>query len=286
MGEIILNGRSYNNGTKYLEVTQAQYNALPASKLTDGTLYCITDAPGPGEGFPPMIYSYEEREVGVWIDGKPLYQKTVNIPAIAAGTNEYQLDFGIITVDKIIDIQSIIFSSNSCMILPYPLRSNVEQYGVYQQGFNTSTGELRIDTGDQRAVDFGYSTITYTKTTDTPGSGTWTTQGTIAHHYDGDEKVIGTWFGETLYEKSWELTVKNHSSHWVTFTECAIPNFKAAINIEWSFTWGQRNYCPWDNNGTFMFNNQNASSAEFYAQSNQYSGQTLYYIVQYTKTTD
>ena len=55
----------------YKEVTEAEYNALPASKLSDGILYAIKDSVGAQEGFPPLIYSDEERQVGVWRDGRP-----------------------------------------------------------------------------------------------------------------------------------------------------------------------------------------------------------------------
>ena len=190
----------------YKELTQAQYDALPSSKLTDGILYCITDdGMNDGNKFAPVIYSTAEREIGVWIDGKPIYKKTVIIPPIAAGTTNYLLDFNITTVDKIIDIKTIITSNSGDddFIVPYPLRNNVEEYGVYQQGFNKSTGKLRIDTGTYRAIDSGFSTIYYTKTTDTPGSGKWTSDGVPAVHYSTSEKIIGTWIdGKPLYEKT------------------------------------------------------------------------------------
>ena len=44
-------------------------------------------------------------------------------------------------------------------------------------------------------------TLQYTKTTDVAGSGSWTPQGVPTHHYSTDEQVVGTYLGETLYEK-------------------------------------------------------------------------------------
>ena len=77
MGEMLLNGRLYG-ASGIRELTQAQYDALPASKLTDGILYCIKDTGiVEGDKYAPVIYSLEEREIGVWTDGKPLYQKTI-----------------------------------------------------------------------------------------------------------------------------------------------------------------------------------------------------------------
>ena len=53
--DVLVNGVSVVDGnhdaqiTSYEEVTQAQYDALPASKLTNGIAYFIKDAPAPDE---------------------------------------------------------------------------------------------------------------------------------------------------------------------------------------------------------------------------------------------
>ena len=76
-GDSVVNENGVAEIVSYKEVTQAEYNAMPDSKLTDGVLYCIKDAPSGPDGFPPLIYDTVEREVGVWTDGKPIYQKTI-----------------------------------------------------------------------------------------------------------------------------------------------------------------------------------------------------------------
>lgn len=45
MGYVVKNGINYF-GDNSVSLTQAQYDALPSSKLTDGVNYFITDAPG------------------------------------------------------------------------------------------------------------------------------------------------------------------------------------------------------------------------------------------------
>ena len=95
----------------------------------------------------PECYSTEEREVGCWVDGKPLYQKSV------------------------------------------------------ATGGSVPSGATLI----QRIVQTEYDTLLYTKTTDTAGSGTWTPQGVPTHHYSTDEHIVGTYLGETLYEKTWDF---------------------------------------------------------------------------------
>lgn len=153
-----------------------------------------------------LIYSEEEREVGVWTDGKPLYQKTVHFGAVAAGTINYQVTMGLSNVDEVaFTLCTVNNISGVWITLPRSLlqsSSTFAEYGINQQGYTISTDKFRIDTGSSVAIQEGYVTIQYTKTTDTAGSGTWTTTGEYAHHYSTSEKVIGTWIdGKPLYEK-------------------------------------------------------------------------------------
>lgn len=184
---------SFNN---YVELTQAQYDALPASKLTDGILYCIKDSGiVEGDKYAPIIYSLEEREVGVWTDGKPLYQKTFhNIPVnTQLLTNidklvDYKIKrHGLGNTSSIIDIGDGFQVTDSALCI---LNNNTVTYICW--------------TGTQGNVDKTADDITlwYTKTTDVPGSGTWGTDGVPMVHYDGTERIIGTWFGETLYQRT------------------------------------------------------------------------------------
>lgn len=55
VNDVLVNGASVVDGnhdaqiTSYEEVTQAQYDALPSSKLTNGIAYFIKDVPAPDE---------------------------------------------------------------------------------------------------------------------------------------------------------------------------------------------------------------------------------------------
>ncbi len=41
---------------------------------------------------------------------------------------------------------------------------------------------------------------------DIHGSGTWTPEGQLVHHYSTSEKIVGTWIdGSTIYERTWDL---------------------------------------------------------------------------------
>ena len=104
MGVLRLNGKAYGGGIDVIEVTQAQYNALPESKLSDDILYVISDSVNGSDGYPPLIYSTEEREVGVWIDGKPLYQKTILANSTDVSGTLQRLDVSILDIDTFVKV--------------------------------------------------------------------------------------------------------------------------------------------------------------------------------------
>ena len=207
--DVEVNGTSVVNAQKvaeiksYKEVTQAEYNALPDSKLNDGILYAIKDSAG-ADGFPPLIYSDEEREVGVWRDGKPLYQKTISFN-ISGGTNTTSL--GVTNMGICLMICAFkVDSANYSTFIPFvdiEAGSSIDSWSAIVYRVNLSSGDINYRAASRFAGQTVYATFQYTKTTDVAGSGTWTTQGALAHHYSTDEKVIGTWIdGKPLYEKT------------------------------------------------------------------------------------
>ena len=228
MGEMLLNGRLYG-ASGIRELTQAQYDALPASKLTDGILYCIKDTGiVEGDKYAPVIYSLEEREIGVWTDGKPLYQKVIKYTitsTLSSGVTElFTLDstFCVQCMDAYVHSNS---STDTLWKIPY-VNENSASTALTIQGNKVYA---RIHSDSWSTAAHLIIVIQYTKTTDIPGSGTWGTDGVPMVHYDGTEKVIGTWFGETLYEKTIDCgaihTTGSHS------TAHGIQNIKRVVRI-------------------------------------------------------
>lgn len=170
------------NIKSYKEVTQAQYEALPDTKLSDDILYAIKDSNG-AAGFPPLIYSDIEREVGVWRDGKPLYQKTYSVNLTISGGTWGDTGIPKGDIDRIVRTE-ISDANNS--------------YGYASASIDHSTIYICPSLGNQKIIS-----LWYTKSTDTAGSGTWATSGGYAHHYSETEQVVGTWIdGKTIYEKT------------------------------------------------------------------------------------
>ena len=175
-GTSVLDSDKIAQITSYKEITRAEYEALPSSKLTDGILYAIKDYnPETVGSFPPLIYSTQEREVGIWIDGKPLYQKTYHLASpLSVPTNSWT-DTGISNAG----MQKIIFGfgndefdnggvlqSNSFMYLSFAV--NAQNY-------------VRVLNSRDATITLNYITLQYTKTADTPFTGIWSGFDTVSH---------------------------------------------------------------------------------------------------------
>lgn len=170
-----------------------------------------TDTPGTGPTpgnliYLPALYSEEEHEVGVWTDGKPLYQKTWDL-----GSN--------VEISNSALTQTTISASD--------METIVDAFGIYSTGVtrynfmaNIGDGYIKLQTDRNNSIaSVRYVTLQYTKTTDQPGSGKYLPDGQYAHHYSTSEKVVGTWIdGSTVYERTWdfgsEILIQNNS--WYT----------------------------------------------------------------------
>ena len=265
-------GSGGGGNADYVELTQAEYDALTPQEKMNGKLYFIKD--GQGEGGPsyffPVIYSTEEREVGVWVDNKPLYCKTIDTGAIpSSGTKT--VTHGIQNIDFLVTYSGIAYDDNGMdyRILPYVAFSNWS-ISLYADITNVYIG-VSQNWGD----DFpnSYTTLYYTKTTDTPGSGKYNTLGVPKVHYSTDEQVVGTdEDGNTIYEKTIPLS---------NLTNNAWNNIFIGSGCE---TIGAEGYLWFDNNTTWR------APISFYRGSDNFccytmgnsSGTSLEYIAIYT----
>lgn len=224
----------------------------------------------------PIIYSTEEREIGVWTDDKPLYAKTYNFNSFVRITNSGA------------DISQYIDNRNDIEIL------------VRGEGFSDDITQAIHSTAlwvgySTRGVIMAYCsegatvncvTLYYTKTTDVAGSGSYTTLGVPAHHYDSNEKVVGTWFGETLYEKT--LVIHNESTVSSTTTITTIDstfrvkNWKA-FAIEYGVNY-QIPYVAGSGSASFYFREN--GNVDFTITNTSFAaGSDFYITIEYTKST-
>lgn len=298
--DVQVNGTSVVDANKvakiisYKEVTQSEYNALPASKESDGVLYCISDAPGGIDGFPPLIYSDEEREVGVWRNGKPLYQKTLYIGALTNDTDWHSVQHGISNLGDVISIDGSFKDANGYSLPLNIYRAN-SQMGISLRV--TSTLFEYINNWVSGAVN-AYATIKYTKITDVAGSGKWSTDGSYTHHYSTTEKVIGTWTdGKPLYEKTIIKSGSLTAGDWNTASS-GVSDIETMVDLRGgcSRTWSGAEiwiYYPFSFyedgsiNGCvrFVFGS-GVDDIHFRPNPSGNSFKDAIFILQYTKTTD
>ena len=195
-----------------------------------------TDAAGSGGykayGLSPIIYSTEEREVGVWIDGKPLYQKTFNFNNQTI-TDKAWTDSLLGTSQSGISIKhykGYFGLTGQPRFSQFTYYRDPNEYFTCMISNNEDDISVRPNMNAGLAVTLADVTIWYTKTTDTAGSGIWTTTGEYSHHYSTSEKVVGTWVdGRPVYE----ITVED-SGAWNTsdhYFLCGATNIEP-INIE------------------------------------------------------
>lgn len=294
-GESVLDESKIAQVTSYKEITQAEYEALPASKLTDGIAYFIKDSTE-AEGFPPLIYSLQERQVGIWTDGRPLYQKVIHKENSQETFSDY------VTIETISNAVPIKICGiarryiNSNTILWYAIPSRPEDGGSYSYNitarFYNDSIQYRIDQYGTQITDL-WIIVQYIKTTDTPGSGTWTTQGALAHHYSTEEHIIGTWVdGKPLYEKTFLKTLSSTSTgggYGSAIDSTDLPNgiirslsgYCGSMPFNGEFSRYDQN---WEGYANIWGTGQNTAAYNFRWGDTASADAVI--IVQYTKTTD
>lgn len=192
--------------------------------ILNGTEYAGSGGSG-GVIYLPTIYSDEEREVGVWRDGKPLYQKTINIASTtisSGGSVTFSLQtLGIQNAEKIINADGTAMAGATTIPFNYLSYYSGTLFAITL----TIEGDtLMLSRSSSSAITLTDVCITvqYTKTTDVAGSGSWTPSGANAVHYSTNEQVIGTWIdGKPLYEKVVKSTTTPRANAW---NMVALPN--------------------------------------------------------------
>ena len=111
-----------------------------------------------------LNYSTEEKVVGTWINGKPIYRKVVqyNKPS-TGGVNINLSDFGITNVENIwLNHNSFLKSVNN----EYKPVNNVEATNIFSYCNFPSTTQMRLNTNNGYLTGMWNLIIEYTKTTD------------------------------------------------------------------------------------------------------------------------
>ena len=246
-----------------------------------------TDTAGSGGyqayGFSPIIYSDTEREIGVWRDNKPLYQKTINIGSLNTAGNPKTYNHGIADIDNIVYQNTIAINTTNgrTMSVPY-----VDTAVNYNQCISVDKTKVSVWGGVDRSMYIGYVTIQYTKTTDTAGSGEYNTLAIPNVHYSTDEQVIGTWIdGKTLYQKTYSGTLGGTVGSDVSnYKMTDLSDIDTIVSISGTLQGITpiNSYYASDNyNMVFV----NGAKNGLYCNGKNIGGNTYKVTIQYTKTT-
>jgi hypothetical protein len=178
-------------------------------------------------------HSTEEKEVGCWTDGKPLYQKSfIFTSGWSLGSWSTIADLSSLNIENFISAQGRLSRGNLNLQLPFEGSIYPESSNNYKVSFRYYAGNLETLVMVYNDIDSLAVTIRYTKTTDTAGSGQYTPASGKAVHYSTNEQVIGTFLGETLYRKTFDIgNLLNNGTKTVAH---GISNLKYVIN--WSGT--------------------------------------------------
>ena len=217
-----VNGEGGGGNANEQVLTKAEYDALTEEQKMNNTTYYINDADTwTSKEVQPVIYSTEEREIGVWIDGKPLYQKTIRQSFTSTGKVNIGTDIDYVQTIATTYLASGIYDT------PFYLLGNVRVYCFVERGNDNS---ITLNNEYNGSIEW-IVTIQYTKTTDQAGSGIYTPQGQLAVHYSTDEHVIGTWIdGKPLYEKVFTgLSVALNGISWVNLVNIQDAEFCLSV---------------------------------------------------------
>ena len=111
---------------------------------------------------PVPNYSTKEQATGQkWIDGKEIYQKTIDFGVLPNNTTKTVIS-GITGIDIVLRLEGIANSSAGGAI-PLPYVDDTSKIGDVLLDFNKTTGNVRIISGSDKSVYYGYVTIYYTK---------------------------------------------------------------------------------------------------------------------------
>lgn len=229
--DVYVNGESVLDTNKIAQVkTHKEVSLAEYEDTNDNIIYFVDDDDDElGIYYSPVIYSTEEREVGTWTNGKPLYEKTIYIGSMTKNSSWNPIAHNINNIEKIIKLCGQTKQSSDGRMYNIPHYRPYDDTGI-SIGADT-TYVYYMNTWLEYASDT-YVTIQYTKTTDTSGSAKYNALGVPMVHYSTNEQVIGTWIdGKPLYEKTFTgLSQATNGADWVTVQGVNIPSVKDLIN--------------------------------------------------------
>ena len=150
------------------EITKAEYDSLTEEEKNNGQAYFIKDLTVADDFH---VYSNDEQIVGQWIDGKPLYERTVTDFGTLPNASEKKYDVSSWGIHNVISWDGIIQSAKTFLPLHYADNSS-QSYTLNNirslfRGTTDNVTDFSILTGINRSTDIALQIqVKYTKTSD------------------------------------------------------------------------------------------------------------------------
>lgn len=165
-------GKTYSSGDGVdvdNENDEISVDEMPAEDMDE----IVT--PLPSIKKPYEVYSTKEQRIGFWVDGKPLYQKTIDIgdltlnTAANVGVFQNYSNASMPIIETLVNQENIIIwpngSSRPFTAFTMDGNNSTSYINAY---YDISNSRMNVCTGADRSTLKLMSTLTYTKTTDTP----------------------------------------------------------------------------------------------------------------------
>lgn len=155
-----------NRDQTYVQILQTRNSAISIRYLT--LLYTkTTDVAGSGnwntDGVPTVHYSTSEQVIGTWIDGKPIYQKSVEIGTVNGGSGK-NVAHGISDFKRLVGHECTGYNTADSA---WCILSKVDNDASSQREFKVNATYVTIgNSANSQTFTDVVATIRYTKTTD------------------------------------------------------------------------------------------------------------------------
>ena len=219
-------GAIYHQGILYSGGSGTNVTPNPQGEATDtlntveidDTIYDIEGGGGSNLIIDAQRYSLDEQVVGIWTDGKPLYQKTFYTADLNYSTVKTNINVGSISgIDMVVSLTGIL--SNAAKTARYQVPFPTPSSGnLTNLNYNYTDNCIYFSSTTTWADSELYATILYTKTTDTAGSGGYQAYGFSPIIYSDIERKIGVWSdNKPLYKKTFFLDLTVTDNAWTHY---------------------------------------------------------------------
>lgn len=242
------------------------------------------------------LYSETEKIVGCWIDGKPIYQKTIT-GTTNSNSDPKTFPIGAL-IDKVIGVESMVGASSETMYFPNNFWANTVSSN-FISGFKLSimTNSSSVSDNVVSIVASAASTISspfhvtikYTKPTDAANSFKYGNE----TDYSTDEKIIGTWIdGKPIYQKTINFGNLATANAYKSVNH-SVSNFERLVSVKGiGIVNGTASYfdcSSWSAGATEVHTRvlvDNTAVSFYNPTGTDMSAFSAYFTIQYTKTTD